>query len=184
MWWTRTGYGAGLRHAASSCAAGGGGGWRGLRRARCRHNSRAVCAACRARSPAARVCQTAAGAAADALAAPQALVDSPEITRTIINFKRLLLTDLTVEIGKIPNKKELAAALKTAGAPLTRTRATACWTALAGCRACRLRSARLLPGLRESGAALTLLARCAGRTLRRRTRCHAGWHVLLLVAVA
>jgi large subunit ribosomal protein L14e len=41
----------------------------------------------------------------------QALIDSPEITRTIINFKRLLLTDITVEITKIPNKKTLAAAL-------------------------------------------------------------------------
>ena len=59
----------------------------------------------------------AAGAVAHALAAPQALIDSPEITRTIINFKRLLLTDLTVEIGKIPNKKTLAEAIKTAGEP-------------------------------------------------------------------
>lgn len=48
----------------------------------------------------------------------QALIDSPEITRTIINFKRLLLTDLSVEIGKVPNKKALAEALKTAGAHL------------------------------------------------------------------
>ena len=41
----------------------------------------------------------------------QALIDSPEITRTIINFKRLLLTDITIDITKIPNKKALAAAL-------------------------------------------------------------------------
>jgi hypothetical protein len=46
----------------------------------------------------------------------QALIDAPEITRTIINFKRLLLTDLTVEIGKIPNKKTLKEALAAAGA--------------------------------------------------------------------
>ena len=44
----------------------------------------------------------------------QALIDSPEITRTIINFKRLLLTDITIEIAKIPNKKTLAEALATA----------------------------------------------------------------------
>jgi len=49
-------------------------------------------------------------------ARPQALVDSPEITRTIINFKRLLLTDLTVEVSKTPNKKTLAEALAAAGA--------------------------------------------------------------------
>ena len=44
----------------------------------------------------------------------QALVDSPEITRTVVNFKRLLLTDLEISIGKTPNKKDLAAALKEA----------------------------------------------------------------------
>lgn len=43
-------------------------------------------------------------------------MDSPEITRTIINFKRLLLTDLTVEVSKTPNKKTLAEALAAAGA--------------------------------------------------------------------
>jgi large subunit ribosomal protein L14e len=41
----------------------------------------------------------------------QALVDAPGITRSVINYKRLLLTDLTVDISKSPDKETLKAAL-------------------------------------------------------------------------
>jgi len=48
----------------------------------------------------------------DVLDHNRALVDSPEITRTVINFKRLSLTDMVVEIGRTPKKGELVEAFK------------------------------------------------------------------------
>ena len=47
-------------------------------------------------------------------------MDSPEITRCVMNYKRLQITVLSVDIERRPNKKDLAAALKTAGAPSAR----------------------------------------------------------------
>ena len=88
------------------------------------------------------------------------MIDSPEITRTIINFKRLLLTDLTVEIGKIPNKKTLAEAIKTAGEPpgTPHTRGpAAAGAALASWRAPPPFCVPRLQGGAGGGAALTLL---------------------------
>lgn len=46
----------------------------------------------------------------------QALIDSPEITRTVINFKRLTLLDFNVEIERTPKKPALIEAFKKAGA--------------------------------------------------------------------
>lgn len=46
----------------------------------------------------------------------QALIDSPDITRTVINFKRLTLTDITIEIERTPKKKALVEAFAKAGA--------------------------------------------------------------------
>lgn len=48
--------------------------------------------------------------------ASQALIDSPEITRCVINFKRLDLLDLNVEIERTPKKGDLKAAFDKAGA--------------------------------------------------------------------
>ncbi|KAL3678564.1 hypothetical protein R1sor_021520 [Riccia sorocarpa] len=41
----------------------------------------------------------------------RALVDSPNIVRTQINFKRLSLTDIKIEISRNPLKKELKEAI-------------------------------------------------------------------------
>ena len=45
-------------------------------------------------------------------------MDSPEITRCVMNYKRLQMTDLTVEIEREPKKAALKAALEKAGAQL------------------------------------------------------------------
>jgi hypothetical protein len=46
----------------------------------------------------------------------QALVDAPTETRRIMPFKRMTLTDLTVEIPRLASKKVLTAAFNSAGA--------------------------------------------------------------------
>lgn len=45
----------------------------------------------------------------------QALVDSPDMVRTQMNFKRLSLTDITIDIKRVPKKKILIAAMEAAG---------------------------------------------------------------------
>ncbi|GAQ89101.1 60S ribosomal protein L14 [Klebsormidium nitens] len=42
----------------------------------------------------------------------RALVDSPDMVRTVINFKRLTLTDITIEIRRLARKKELKEAIE------------------------------------------------------------------------
>ncbi|CAM6121895.1 unnamed protein product [Calypogeia fissa] len=44
----------------------------------------------------------------------RALVDSPDIVRTQVNFKRLSLTDIKIDIARNPKKKELKAAIDAA----------------------------------------------------------------------
>ncbi|GMN49009.1 hypothetical protein TIFTF001_018196 [Ficus carica] len=44
----------------------------------------------------------------------QALVDAPDMVRTQMNFKRLSLTDITVDIKRVPKKKTLIAAMEAA----------------------------------------------------------------------
>jgi hypothetical protein len=85
-------------------------------------------------------------------ARPQALIDSPEITRTIINFKRLLLTDLEVEIPKVPNKKTLEEAIATAGASRS---------SLAAAARRSLLLARLSSGTLAAGCAGAAVKSCA-----------------------
>ncbi|KAE9452997.1 hypothetical protein C3L33_15084, partial [Rhododendron williamsianum] len=43
-----------------------------------------------------------------------ALVDAPDMVRCQMNFKRLSLTDITIEIKRVPNKKTLVAAMEAA----------------------------------------------------------------------
>lgn len=50
-----------------------------------------------------------------ACVAVQALVDSPTETRRVVNFKRLALTDLKVDIKRVPGKTELTKAFTEAG---------------------------------------------------------------------
>lgn len=45
----------------------------------------------------------------------QALVDAPDMVRSQMNFKRLALTDIKIEIKRIPKKKTLVAAMEAAG---------------------------------------------------------------------
>lgn len=45
----------------------------------------------------------------------QALIDAPGLVRQQINYKRLSLTDIVVEIPKCPKKSDLKEALKAAG---------------------------------------------------------------------
>lgn len=45
----------------------------------------------------------------------QALVDAPDMVRTVINFKRLTLTDITIEIRRLARKKELKEAIEAGG---------------------------------------------------------------------
>ena len=45
----------------------------------------------------------------------RALVDAPEFTRKIVNFKRLSLTDLKVDIPRLASKKVLTAKLAESG---------------------------------------------------------------------
>ncbi|XP_024397406.1 large ribosomal subunit protein eL14y [Physcomitrium patens] len=42
----------------------------------------------------------------------RALIDSPDMVRTQINFKRLSLTDIVIEISRMPNKKALKEAIE------------------------------------------------------------------------
>lgn len=63
------------------------------------------------------------------LVGPQALVDRPDEVRRVMNFKRLALTDLKVDIPRLAKKKVLSEALSTSGG-------------LLGCRSC---SSALLP---------------------------------------
>ncbi|XP_047332807.1 probable 60S ribosomal protein L14 [Impatiens glandulifera] len=44
----------------------------------------------------------------------RALVDSPDMVRTQINFKRLSLTDIKIDIKRVPQKKTLIAAMEAA----------------------------------------------------------------------
>ncbi|KAJ0611628.1 putative ribosomal protein L14 [Helianthus annuus] len=43
-----------------------------------------------------------------------ALVDSPDMVRGQMNFKRLTLTDIKIDIKRVPNKKTLIAAMEAA----------------------------------------------------------------------
>ncbi|KAI3668007.1 hypothetical protein L6452_43078 [Arctium lappa] len=44
----------------------------------------------------------------------RALVDAPDMVRSQLNFKRLTLTDIKIDIKRVPNKKTLVAALEAA----------------------------------------------------------------------
>ncbi|KAI3934351.1 hypothetical protein MKW92_015735 [Papaver armeniacum] len=44
----------------------------------------------------------------------RALVDAPDMVRSQMNFKRLSLTDIKIDIGRVPNKKALLAAMEAA----------------------------------------------------------------------
>ncbi|KAL1294682.1 hypothetical protein HN51_055474 [Arachis hypogaea] len=44
----------------------------------------------------------------------RALVDAPDMVRSQVNFKRLSLTDLKVDIKRVPKKKELIKAMEDA----------------------------------------------------------------------
>ncbi|XP_024027119.1 60S ribosomal protein L14-2-like, partial [Morus notabilis] len=44
----------------------------------------------------------------------EALVDAPDTVRSQMNFKRLSLTDITIDIKRVPKKKELLAAMEAA----------------------------------------------------------------------
>ncbi|CAA3021727.1 60S ribosomal L14-1 [Olea europaea subsp. europaea] len=44
----------------------------------------------------------------------RALVDSPDMVRSQMNFKRLSLTDIKIDIKRVPKKKTLIAAMETA----------------------------------------------------------------------
>ncbi|KAJ0938994.1 putative ribosomal protein L14 [Helianthus annuus] len=43
-----------------------------------------------------------------------ALVDAPDMVRGHMNFKRLTLTDIKIDIKRVPNKKTLIAAMEAA----------------------------------------------------------------------
>ena len=45
----------------------------------------------------------------------QALVDASDMERLQMNFKRLSLTDIKIDIKRVPKKKELLAAMEAAG---------------------------------------------------------------------
>lgn len=45
----------------------------------------------------------------------QALVDAPDMVRSQMNFKRLSLTDIKIDIKRVPKKKALIAAMEAAG---------------------------------------------------------------------
>lgn len=45
----------------------------------------------------------------------QALVDAPDMVRGQMNFKRLTLTDITIDIPRVPKKKTLIEAMEKAG---------------------------------------------------------------------
>ncbi|KAK4789595.1 hypothetical protein SAY86_016899 [Trapa natans] len=44
----------------------------------------------------------------------RALIDAPDMVRTQINFKRLSLTDIKIDINRVPKKKALVQAMKEA----------------------------------------------------------------------
>ncbi|KAK6914114.1 Ribosomal protein L14e domain [Dillenia turbinata] len=44
----------------------------------------------------------------------RALVDAPDMVRCQMNFKRLTLTDITIQIKRVPKKKDLIAAMEAA----------------------------------------------------------------------
>ena len=50
----------------------------------------------------------------------QALVDSSDMVRSQMNFKRLSLTDIKIDIKRVPKKKVLVAAMEAAGVYSTR----------------------------------------------------------------
>ena len=45
----------------------------------------------------------------------QALVDAPDMVRRQMNFKRLSLTDIKIDIKRVPKKKDLNAAIESGG---------------------------------------------------------------------
>ena len=45
----------------------------------------------------------------------QALVDAPDMVRSQMNFKRLTLTDIKIDINRVPKKKTLIDAMEKAG---------------------------------------------------------------------
>lgn len=45
----------------------------------------------------------------------QALVDAPDMVRSQMNLKRLSLTDIKVDIKRVPKKKDLIKAMEAAG---------------------------------------------------------------------
>ncbi|KAI8010984.1 60S ribosomal protein L14-2, partial [Camellia lanceoleosa] len=51
----------------------------------------------------------------DVLDQNRALVDAPDMVRCQMNFKRLSLTDITIDIKRVPKKKTLVAAMEAAG---------------------------------------------------------------------
>ncbi|KAM7253756.1 hypothetical protein ACFE04_031438 [Oxalis oulophora] len=50
----------------------------------------------------------------DVLDQNRALIDAPDMVRTQMNFKRLSLTDIKIDIGRIPKKKALIKAMENA----------------------------------------------------------------------
>ncbi|KAF5738558.1 60S ribosomal protein L14-1 [Tripterygium wilfordii] len=50
----------------------------------------------------------------DVLDQNRALVDAPDMIRTQMNFKRLSLTDIKIEINRVPRKKNLIEAMEKA----------------------------------------------------------------------
>ncbi|KAF5736739.1 60S ribosomal protein L14-1 [Tripterygium wilfordii] len=50
----------------------------------------------------------------DVLDQNRALVDAPDMVRTQMNFKRLSLTDIKIEINRVPKKKNLIEAMEKA----------------------------------------------------------------------
>ncbi|KAG2722030.1 hypothetical protein I3843_02G095700 [Carya illinoinensis] len=51
----------------------------------------------------------------DVLDQNRALVDAPDMVRSQMNFKRLSLTDIKIDIKRVPKKKELLEAMEKAG---------------------------------------------------------------------
>lgn len=45
----------------------------------------------------------------------QALVDAPDMVRSQMNFKRLSLTDIKIDIKRVPKKRTLIEAMEKAG---------------------------------------------------------------------
>lgn len=49
----------------------------------------------------------------------QALVDAPDMVRSQMNLKRLSLTDIKIDIKRVPKKRALIEAMETAGNLIT-----------------------------------------------------------------